>query len=186
MNKALAAALIAALALAGCSSTRKEYKAAQEKNPGLCPNVLVLRDASRLVDFNGEQKAEDIAWTAEIENATLACRYYGDKPIEAEVKLNIAFGKGPKADASSHQYVYWVAVTRTDREVITKQEYAVPVKFGDGESVKRVEQEINKIIIPRANDTISGSNFEIIIGLDLTPAQAIFNRSGKSLKFPDL
>ena len=46
--------------------------------------------------------------------------------------------------------------------------------------------DIDEIVIPRANDNVSGVNFEIIIGFSVTPEQAIFNRSGKSLKFPNL
>lgn len=182
MNKALAVALFAALALGGCGST-KEAKLA---NPAPCPNIIVLSDAARLVDFAGEERIEDVAWSAEIENVSLACRYVADKPIDASIKVSMAFGKGPKADGREHNFAYWVAVTRTDREVITKQEYLAPVKFGDDESVRRVEHEIEKIVIPRKNDSISGTNFEVVVGLVVTPQQAIYNRSGKSLKFPDL
>lgn len=182
MNKELVAALVAAVALAGCGSTKE----AREANPGLCPNIVVLDDAARLVDFAGDQAVENVAWSAEIEGVSAACRYYGDRPIEASARISIAFGKGPKADASQHDFAYWVAVTRTNREVIEKQEFIVPVKFSGDENIERVEHEIEKIVIPRKDDTISGSNFEIVVGLVVTPQQAIFNRAGKSLKFPEL
>lgn len=182
MNKALALALFAALALNGCGST-KEAKLA---NPAPCPNVVVLSDAARMVEFDGEQRLEDIAWSAEIENVSLACRYVGAKPIDASMKIKLAFGKGPKADADKHDFSYWVAVTRTNREVIEKKEYLVPVKFGGDASVERVEHEIEKIIIPRKDENTSGTNFEVVVGLIVTPQQAIYNRSGKSLKFPEL
>jgi hypothetical protein len=181
MNKALVAALIAAAA-AGCASNTKEAKL---KNPAPCPNVVVLEDAARQIIFNGQQTIEDVAWSAEVENVSLACRYVGDKPIDAGVKINLALGRGPKADANEHQFGYWVAVTRTNREVIAKQEYVLPIKFGD-ETVKRASQEIDQIIIPRKSEQTSGENFEIVVGLTVTPQQATYNRSGKSLKFPDL
>ena len=79
-----------------------------------------------------------------------------------------------------------VAVTRVDREVIVKEEYLLPVKFDDNESVRVIDQDISKITIPRRDDQTSGTNFEVIIGLVVTPQQAIYNRSGASLKFPDL
>lgn len=182
MKKALAFASFAAFALAACGST-KEAKLA---NPAPCPNVVVLSDAARLVDFDGEQRLEDIAWTAEVANVSLTCRYVADKPIDASMTIDFAFGKGPKANGESHNFGYWVAVTRTNREVIEKREYIIPVKFGDKDTVRRAEHEIKEIIIPRKDDKVSGTNFEVVVGLVVTPQQAIYNRSGKSLKFPDL
>ncbi len=186
MNKGLAGALIAAALAAlaaGCASNRKE---AQLKNPAPCPNIVVLQDAARLVDFAGGESLENIAWTAEIENVSLACRYVGDKPIDAEAEIDIAFGRGPKATDEKHRYAYWVAVTRTNREVIEKREFLVPVDFGGDGRVRRSRHKIDKIVIPRRAEETSGENFEVVVGLVVTPAQAIYNRSGKSLKFPDL
>ncbi|NWG93066.1 MAG: hypothetical protein HXY21_11275 [Parvularculaceae bacterium] len=182
MNKALAAALFAAAVLSGCGSTKE----ARLKNPAPCPNVVVLSDAARLVEFSGEQRIEDVAWSAEIEDVSLVCRYVGTNPIEASMKVAIAFGRGPKAESREHQYGYWVAVTRTNREVIEKREYVVPVEFDSDSATARVEHEIEEIIIPRKDENISGTNFEVVVGLVVTPQQAIYNRSGKSLKFPDL
>lgn len=181
MNKALALAPLAVLALAGCGST-KEAKLA---NPAPCPNVVVLSDAARVVQFDGEQRLEDVAWTGEIENVSLACRYVAAKPIDASLTIDFAFGKGPRASGEQHEFGYWIAVTRTNREVIEKREYLVPVKFDD-DSVMRISHEIEEIIIPRKDENVSGMNFEIVVGLVVTPQEAIFNRSGKSLKFPDL
>ncbi len=186
MNKGLASALIAAaaaVAAAGCAANSKEAKL---KNPAPCPNIVVLEDAARLVEFNGEARVEDIAWTAEIEDVSLACRYVSGKPIDAEVAIRLAFGRGPKAAGEDHQYAYWVAVTRTNREVIEKKEFIVPVEFGGDNAVKRVRQEIEQILIPRRAEETAGTNFEVVVGLVVTPQQAIYNRSGKSLKFPDL
>jgi len=183
MNKALALALIAAAgAVSGCASTKEKNAA----NPGACPNAVVLNDASRLVDFNGAEEIENVAYSAEIQNVTLDCRYFLDKPIDATVKLKIAFGRGPKGGEKEHNFTYFVAVTRTNLEVIAKQEYVLPIKFDDDESVRTVEEKIEQILIPRASETVSGENFEVIVGLSLTPEQVLFNRSGKSLKFPDL
>lgn len=181
MNKALALALIAAAAT-GCASS----KAKRAANPGVCPNAVVLADAARLVEFDGSQAIEDVAYTAEIEKVDLECRYYEDKPIDASLKVKIAFGRGPKGGAREHSFRYFVAVTRTNLEVIEKREYTLPVKFDDDRNVASVEEKIGEIVIPRANETVSGTNFEIIVGLSLTADQVIFNRSGKSLKFPDL
>lgn len=186
MNKALAVALIAAgLTAAGCASS-DERKARREANPAPCPNALVLSDAARMVEFDGEQALENVAYTAEILDVELTCRYFGDKPIEAGLVVDFAFGRGPKGTARDKTYTYFVAVTRTDLEVIEKQEFTIPIQFSDSNAVRTAKEKIGTIVIPRKDEDISGLNFEIVIGLALTPEQAIYNRSGKSLKFPEL
>lgn len=186
MKKALALALIAAAAgLAGCASS-KERRAAREANPAPCPNIIVLSDADRLVEFEGEAALENVAYSAEITNVALNCRYFADKPIDASVDIAFAFGKGPKAADNAHEFKYFVAVTRTNVEVIEKAVFSIPVKFDSDKSVRLANEKIKEIIIPRASESTSGTNFEVVVGLVLTPQQAIYNRSGKSLKFPEL
>lgn len=187
MNKALAVALIAStIAVSGCgANSAREAKAARERNPAPCPNVVVLSEAARIIDFSGEERIEDVAYTGEIAKVDLQCRYYGDKPIDATVKIDFAFGKGPKATDDKRTYTYFVAVTRKDLEVIEKAEFQIPVKFGS-DTIARMRDKIDKIVIPRASDKTSGTNFEVVVGFAVTPKQAIFNRSGASLKYPDL
>lgn len=182
MNKALAGALFAALAAAGCASNRES----KEANPAPCPNIVVLADAARIVQFDGEESLDNVAYSGEITNAVMACRYFGDEPIEAEIDLTMAFGKGPKGENGQKVFSYFVAVVRRDLEVIAKEEFPAPVEFRDGRRVVVFEDEIDRITIPRANENTSGVNFEVVVGFTLTPQQAIFNRSGKSLKFPGL
>ena len=187
MNKASVFALFAAAALSvGCASSERA-KAARDKNPAPCPNVLVLQDASRAVEFSDEnQTLENVAYTAEVTNVELVCRYFADEPIKASLDIDLAFGRGPKATSLDHEFTYFVAVTRRNQELIEKSEFTIPVKFGKDDLVERVSEEIDEILIPRKGEQTSGTNFEIIVGLALTPAQARFNRSGKSLKFPEL
>ncbi len=183
MNKALVGALFAALVtVSACGSTRE----AKQSNPAPCPNIVVLADAARFVQFDGEETIEDITYSGEITNAVIACRYVGADPIEVEVDLTMAFGKGPKGENGEKVFNYFVAVARRDLEVIAKQEFPAPVEFTDSRRVVVFEDEIDRITIPRAGENTSGVNFEIIVGFSLTPDQAIFNRSGKSLKFPRL
>ncbi len=183
MNKALGGALFAALAAVSACSNSKE---AREKNPAPCPNIVVLSDAARFVQFDGEEKVENVSYSGEITNAVIACRYVSDEPIEVEVDLTMAFGKGPKGENGERAFKYFVAVARRDLEVIAKEEFHAPVDFSDKNRVVVFEDEIDKIVIPRAGENTSGINFEVIVGFSLTPEQAIFNRSGKSLKFPNL
>ncbi len=173
---------LAALAMTGCGST----EAAQARNPAPCPNVIVLDDASRMIEFDGEQQLEDIAFTGEITDVTLNCRYFEDKPIDAVVEIDFALGRGPNGQTPTRDYRYFVAVTRTDLEVIAKQEFLVRAEFGDKRDIVQSREKIDEILIPRKSEKTSGTNFEVIVGFVLDREQVIFNRSGKSLKFPNL
>ncbi|MEM8770699.1 MAG: hypothetical protein AAGD92_03515 [Pseudomonadota bacterium] len=184
MNKGLAGALIAALSAAsGCGSN---VLRSDEVNPAPCPNIVVLADAARVVEFDGEERVEDVAYSGEIINAEVGCRYSGDRPIQAAVELEMAFGKGPKGEVGEKYFTYFVAVVRKDLEVIAKQDFIAPVDFSERRTIVVKKEDIDEITIPRRGENISGVNFEIIVGFDLTAEQAIFNRSGKSLKFPNI
>ncbi|MBL8549188.1 MAG: hypothetical protein JNJ73_04340 [Hyphomonadaceae bacterium] len=143
----------------------------------------VLYDASRMVEFNGaEERYANIKYTGEMRGVRGFCRYVDDNPITMNLEIDMAFGRGPAADARSRTYRYWVAVTRRGVAPIEKQYFDVNVDFPrDGAVVTRTEQ-IDRITIPRANADLSGENFEILVGLDLTPAQLAFNRAGKRFR----
>ncbi len=186
MNKILAGALFAAVMVTTACSSNKLGKQAKEANPAPCPNIVVLSEAARLIEFDGEQSLDDVAYSAEIVDVTMSCRYFGDRPIDMSVDVDFAFGKGPKGADGQKIFKYFVAVTRKDIEVIAKKEFLVPVDFNEDRIVVTLTEEIDKIVIPRKREETSGLNFEVIVGFALTPKQVIYNRSGKSLKFPNM
>ncbi len=134
-----------------------------------------------MVEFRepGVESYENVAYTAEIQAVRAFCRYYGDRPIDAEIELEIGFGRGPASDDDEHVYNLWVAVTRTDVAVLDKQTAPIEVDFPRGEDRVYLRREIDNITIPRANEETSGSNFEILVGFEVTPEQLEFNRLGK-------
>jgi hypothetical protein len=91
-------------------------------------------------------------------------------------------GKGPKAGGDRRTFKYWVAVTRRNQVVLAKQEFTVDVRFPRGADTVRKTETVSGIVIPRATETVSGTNFEVIVGLDLTPEQLAFNRAGKRFR----
>lgn len=180
-----AAFALAAFALSACE-TNPNRMAKRQANPAPCPNIFALDDAARMIDFAGEPALETVAWSAEIVEVRTNCRYYGDVPIKATVEIDFAVGRGPAAVTDTTEVRYFVAVTRTDRAMIAKEEYVVPVRVKNGIATTSFTQEIEDITIARASEETSGSNFEIAVGFALTRDQILFNRSGASLKFPNL
>jgi len=156
---------------------------ASEPNAGPCPLLGVLYDSSRLVEFKGaEERLANVAFTAEMRGVRGLCRYTGANPIELNLEIDMAFGKGPAAEGSSRVYRYWVAVTRANMAPIEKQYFDITVNFPRGEDRMSGSDTIQRIVIPRANDTVSGANFEILVGFELTPDQIAFNRAGKRFR----
>ena len=175
-----ACVLAAAVTLSGCQSVRENF-GDPEPNPGPCPNALALYDAHRLVQIRGDDtQYANVGFTAEILNVVSLCRYTdrNASPIDMELGVRMAFGRGPAAEGDTYTYTLFLAVTRTDSAVIHKETYPITVRFERGQDrVERVE-EFAEILIPRAAADTSGSNFEVLLGFELTDEQLEFNRSG--------
>jgi hypothetical protein len=180
MRITIASAITAALLLSGCQGTRN-LLAEQEPNPGPCPNALTLYDAHRYVQINGDDLVyENVGFTGEVLNVASLCRYTDQRatPIDMEMGVVMAFGRGPAAVGDTQTYSLFVAVTRTDDLVIHRESYPITVEFEPGEDRVEIVQEFPSILIPRAEANTSGVNFEVLVGFELTEEQLEFNRSG--------
>jgi hypothetical protein len=153
------------------------------KNAGPCPFVKVLYDAARYVEFKDDKEASaSVAYTGEIQNLSSTCAYKADQPITVKARVLFALGKGPQAPSRTKVYRYWVAVTDRNHAVLDKAVFNLPVTFpGDDDRVETTE-DINDIVIPRKDNGVSGANFEVLIGFEVTPKMAEFNRQGKRFR----
>jgi hypothetical protein len=153
------------------------------KNAGPCPYVKVLYDAARYQEFkDGRESPSTTGFTGEINGISAACQYKGTDPIKVQVDIRFDLGRGPAADGRSKDYRYWVAVTRRNNSIIARQEFAVRADFPAGKDRVEITDKVDGIVIPRADGTTSGENFEILIGFDVTPQMAEFNRLGKRFR----
>ena len=152
-------------------------------NAGPCPYVKVLYDAARYQEFrDGKVASNAVGYTGEIQSLASGCEYTGVNPIHVEVEMLFALGRGPAAVGSSKDYTYWVAVTDRNNAVIDKQYFTVRGVFPAGRDRVLVTDRVNGIMIPRADADVSGSNFEVLVGFDVTPEMADFNRQGKRFR----
>lgn len=175
------ASLAATALIAACSSIGSNALDARQ-NAGPCPTVGALYDAGRIIEFADDSESyNNIAYTGEIVGVRLFCRYVDDQPLLAEVEVGFAFGKGPKGEALSHDYNYFVAVTRRNRKVLAREDFTITADFRKS-PVTSGSDLIGRIEIPRLDDSISGGNFEILIGFDLTEKQLKFNQDGKRFR----
>jgi len=182
----IGAVTLSLLALAGCKSTQDALAIgeAAEANPGPCPRAFALYDASRLVEIRGDgaEDFQNVGFTGEIDNVLSLCRYFADRPIIADLSMDFSLGRGPAATGDTVTLNYFVAVTRKNIDVLTKAVYPLTVTFPEGQDRVRVTEKIGEIRIPRANDTTSGENFEVVVGFVVTPEQRAFNADGKRFR----
>jgi hypothetical protein len=148
---------------------------------GPCPYVKILYDAARYVELTGDRvAAANVGYTGEIEGLVSDCGYMNNDPITVEMRLLFNLGRGPQAQGDGRTYRYWIAVTERNRAILAKEYFDLPVDF-DGAQTATVTQD-QTIVIPRAEATTSGDHFEILVGFDVTPEMAEFNRSGSRFR----
>ena len=153
------------------------------RNAGPCPFVKSLYDAGRYVEFkDGREASANVGFSGEIQGISAGCQYKDDQPIRVTMEVLFELGKGPQSDGREKTYRYWIAVTDRNRTVLAKESFDLPVKFPEGKDRVYLTETINEIVIPRASTTTSGSNFEILVGFDVTPQMAAFNREGKRFR----
>jgi hypothetical protein len=164
-------------------NTTQQLDLPGKKNAGPCPYVKVLWDAARYVELKDNREAFDaVGYTGEIQNLSSGCSYAGVQPIHVAMELLFALGRGPQAHGSTKDYTYWVAVTDKDYGVLDKQYFTLHAVFPAGQDRMMMTDHIDGISIPRANSNVSGGNFEVLVGFDVTPEMAAFNQAGKRFK----
>ncbi len=176
----LAGMALIAFGIAGCSSVKDSLDS--RPNEGPCPVAASLYDASRKVQVNGNEVFSNVGFTGEIVGVSSFCRYIGDDPIEMSVEIDFAFGRGPAAEGISHNYNYFVSVTRRGQAVIEQRTFPLNVTFSKGAERLTATEKIERIVIPRADSSISGSNFEVLVGFELSESELEFNRAGKRFR----
>ena len=148
---------------------------------GPCPYVKVLYDAARYVELTGDRVTmANVGFTGEIEGLVSDCAYQSDQPITVHTRIQFNLGRGPQAQGDGRTYRYWIAVTERNRAVLAKEYFDLPVDF-DGANTATVTQD-QTIVIPRAEATTSGDHFEVLVGFEVTPAMAEFNRNGNRFR----
>lgn len=175
------ASLAAFAALAACSNPISDALNTRQ-NAGPCPPTGSLYDAARIVEFADERQTYDaITYTGEIVDVRLYCRYVDADDMEVELEIDFALGRGELGTEDRRDYEYFVAVTRRSGKVLAKENFTVEADFSDG-PVTGATELVRPIIVPRLDETISGANFEVLVGFVLTEDQVAFNREGNRFR----
>ena len=111
---------------------------------------------------------------------TAGCAYKGDEPIKVQMDILFDLGRGPQAAGDQRTYRYWVAVTERNEAVLAKEYFDLPVDF-DGRRTALGHRGAVGSSSPAPTTDVSGGNFEVLVGFDVTPEMAEFNRDGQPL-----
>lgn len=152
----------------------------QRVNAGPCPYVKILYDAARYVELEGPAAIANVGYTGEIQGVSSDCAYRENDPIRVDMNILFDLGRGAQATGEQKSYRYWIAVTERNSAVLAKEYFDLPVNFEGGRETSVTEERT--IMIPRADITTSGGNFEVLIGFEVTPEMAEFNRSGSRFR----
>lgn len=172
MNRGLklcALAALSLLALAGCKSSREVVK--------ICPRVVVLGEAADVTIFapGGEDEA-NMSYRGRVNNTFTECDI-DEGVVESDITIMFAALRGPKAPAGDFTVTlpFFVTTTEVDAAVLSRQTGTVTLDFDAGSGSAVAEIDIDGIAIPIAegHKTI---NYEIVVGLSLTPEQLAYNR----------
>lgn len=155
----------------------------RQANAGPCPFVKVLYDAGRYVELEGGRETPAaVKWSGEIQGIEADCRYRDAQPITVDMDVVFSLGRGPQAEGQSKNYRWWVAVTERNRAVIAKEYFTLNAEFQPGQDRLVATERLGSITIPRKELTTSGAAFEVLVGFDVTPEMAQFNRDGKRFR----
>ena len=110
--------------------------------------------------------------------ATPAAPSLPDLNAAALPDYRLAFDLAPIGLILSEQRV----VRDCNQQVLAKEYFDLPVTFPAGQDRLMVTETLEEITIPRARLEVSGSNFEVLVGFDVTPQMAAFNRDGKRFR----
>ena len=156
--KACGLVALAFVGLAACSSDDEVY------NP--CPRIVVVKDAQTQVRFIGDGRdLTDVAFEARIDGNGIACEY-DDAEIEVEMQVRLEVARGPAAPREGADVSYFVAVARSDRAILAREEFGLSLDMPGNNTRVVALDDVSPTIPLRAGET--GADYLIYLGLSLS------------------
>ncbi len=151
--------------------------AAPDETPPLCPPAIVIKDAERLVKFDGAGRdLTDVLFELDINEARLVCEY-DDNVIESAVGIRFIAARGPKDQERLASFRYFVAVATSDRQILAREEFDLTIPFdGNRTRVVALEEVFPNIPLRPGTD---GDDYLVYIGIQLTQEELKYNRENR-------
>lgn len=159
----------------GCAALQRDPFEVVDIGP--CPEVLVLREAATGVWFApGTSGAlTDVMYQTAIEPARSICSYDEEEAIyDVELEVAISATVGPAIKDLDISVPFFISVVGPGGKILAKDVFESEMNFEPGDRWIEVEERSLQSIFLGPNDT--GADFDIVIGLQLTPEQLAYNR----------
>jgi len=159
----------ATLTLAACGLLSGE-----EARP--CPRVAVIVDAANLTVFTPGPGRDliDVQYEAEVAQLATTCRYDRNS-VTSTVPIRVIATRGPAAQTNQVTIPFFVAIAEGRGNVLGRERFESTLVFQGNQRRAGVVEEIEQIVRLRT-PTQNAAEFDILIGLELTPDQLQFNR----------
>jgi hypothetical protein len=170
-------AVALAVAISGCSAT---------KRTPACPRVSVLEEGSQMTRFAPGPGRDllDVEFEAGITTIESTCKYKtegGRRNLIVALATVFSTMRGPADQQREARFAYFVAVLRNG-EVINKQIFEMDVPFPGNRTRVTVRDSDPPVSIDIPNVGESAAfDYEIIVGLQLTPEELDYNRQGQTM-----
>lgn len=166
--------LVGLAALAGCGTA--------EERPPPCPRVSILGEAASLTRFAAGrgQDLTDVEYEAEVTDVRANCEVVGDDGGLIVVALIpvITASRGPADADRAARFEYFVSVTDRDRTILNVVRFPVDVAFPGNQSRVTITENDPPVTvdIPNPDGRASRGDYQVFVGLQLTPDELEYNR----------
>lgn len=162
-----AAAAILALALASCGTTAQFAPA--------CPKTGFLSDAADLTQFRSAgTDITDMVVDGRITGGKLTCTQIDPDHLRAVLSVDMDLARGPAMQGRIADVTYFVSASR-GTTILAKTPSTLHAEFERNGGKLRVTGEQTEIILPTPG-SVTGADYRILVGFQLTPEQLAFNR----------
>ena len=157
------AALLALLALSGCSS----LPFSSSKPTQACPAAVILRPLANTAVFGtgAETRPDNVAFYGLLSEVDRSCDYSGDA-VRMTLDVIVIGQRGPASRADGVDLAYFVAVTAPNQQILSKRPFAVHVAFDPNQIRAGVTDHIVETI-PLGGR--KGSEITLLLGFQQTP-----------------
>ncbi|MFV2092052.1 MAG: hypothetical protein ACC634_03105 [Hyphomicrobiales bacterium] len=170
------AAVTAAVAVSGCSSSSFTDTSFFSSEPPPCPSAGTLVDAATITEFARARSTADsnIRYKAEITRSAFDCSVSGNK-VSGTISIVGEVSLGRRGRAGEITLPLFVAVTIRDAEVVTKRFEVVDVTIPKGQKRANFEKIISNFEF-NIKTSRKTADYEILVGFNLSPEQVAYNR----------
>ena len=169
-------AIAALLTLVGCSGTEIE-------NYGECPAVIIVKDTSELTIFRdgSKQNQKDVEFQVRVDSYKGSCKtsFESDRSGKIHVDLQLKFDvvPGPLIVNRRENFRYYVAIVNIKGDILAKEIFSTSLEFDKNTGRQSKIEKLTQKIFFRSSE--SGVDFDILVGLQLSPEQLDYNLTKK-------